>query len=229
MKSEPTQPDHVLAAGEKKIRFAHPNPRKVAPFVLLLVILITASIVLVQEMTRSSSSVFSGTIEAVEIRLGTEMGGQIRQVYVSEGERIQAGQLLVDLRSAKTGSEKITAPIDGVVLERLVEPGEITSPGSVLLILSNIDALTLTVYVPEDRYGQIFLGQECEVFVDSYPGEAFPARVSLIASQAEFTPRNVQTSQGRKLTVFAIRLTLPPSGGRLKPGMPADVRFNLGQ
>jgi HlyD family secretion protein len=207
----------------------HIDPKKVAPFVLIALITVTASIVLFLEVTRSTVSVYSGTIEAVEVRVGTELGGQVRQVYVEEGERIQAGQPLVDLRSARTGSERITSPIDGVVLERLVEPGEIASQGSLLFLLANLDQLTLTVYVPEDRYGQVFLGQACEVSVDSYPNTIFRATVRSIANQAEFTPRNVQTTQGRKSTVFAIRLSLDPAGGRLKPGMPADVRFITSQ
>ena len=83
----------------------------------------------------------------------------------------------------------------------------------------------LTVYVPEDRYGQIALGQTYPVTVDSFPGQAFDGKVTHIADQAEFTPRNVETVEGRKNTVFAIRLTLSNPDMALKPGMPADVNF----
>jgi membrane fusion protein YbhG len=85
--------------------------------------------------------------------------------------------------------------------------------------------MTITVYIPEDRYGAINLGETAQVKVDSFPGEAFTAKVSYIADQAEFTPRNVQTSEGRRSTVFAIKLSIGNSGGELKPGMPADVTF----
>ena len=71
------------------------------------------------------------------------------------------------------------------------------------------------------------MGQVLPVTVDAYPGETFRGTVRHIAGQAEFTPRNVQTTDNRKTTVFAVRLALEPSGGRLKPGMPADVHFSL--
>lgn len=120
----------------------------------------------------------------------------------------------------------LTAPADGVILTRSVQPGEVVSPGSVALTLANLSDLTLTVYIPEDRYGEVTLGQSVSVTVDSFPGETFRATVVHISDRAEFTPRNVQTVEGRKTTVFAIKLRLDDPQGKLKPGMPADVRFS---
>jgi multidrug resistance efflux pump len=119
----------------------------------------------------------------------------------------------------------VTSPIDGVVLSRAVEPGEYAAPGGALLVVGSLSSLTITVYVPEDRYGELRLGQTAQVSVDSFPAETFVATVDHIADQAEFTPRNVQTAEGRRSTVFAIRLSIANADGRLKPGMPADVRF----
>ncbi|NJN44954.1 MAG: HlyD family efflux transporter periplasmic adaptor subunit [Anaerolineae bacterium] len=120
----------------------------------------------------------------------------------------------------------IIAPSDGVVLSRMVEPGEIALPNAPVLTLANLNRLTLTVYIPEDRYGHINLGQVLQVNVDSFPGETFPATVVHIADEAEFTPRNVQTQEGRRTTVFGIKLVLDEADGKLKPGMPADVAFD---
>jgi HlyD family secretion protein len=80
--------------------------------------------------------------------------------------------------------------------------------------------------VPEDRYGEIQLGQQARVTVDSFPDENFEALVTHIADQAEYTPRNVQTAEGRRTTVFAVKLAVDNSAGKLKPGMPADVVFD---
>jgi multidrug resistance efflux pump len=91
--------------------------------------------------------------------------------------------------------------------------------------LAQLDDLTITVYVPEDRYGEIMLGQSAQVEVDSFPDEVFTGLVVKIADQAEYTPRNVQTQEGRRTTVFAIKLSVKNLDGRLKPGMPADVLF----
>jgi multidrug resistance efflux pump len=111
------------------------------------------------------------------------------------------------------------------VLSRVIEPGEFASPGAGLLVIGQLSDLTITVYVSEDRYGVLKLGQAANVTVDSYPDRVFAATVSHIANQAEFTPRNVQTAEGRQSTVYAVKLTLANADGALKPGMPADVEF----
>ena len=131
------------------------------------------------------------------------------------------------LKTIETQVERITvyAPIDGVILTRNVEPGEFVQPGGIAFAMANLDELTITVYVPEDQYGNISLGQDAAVSVDSFPGEIFDAVVTHIADQAEFTPRNVQTVEGRSSTVYAVKLKVTDSEGKLKIGMPADVMF----
>ncbi len=138
----------------------------------------------------------------------------------------QAAQSALDILDAQLKKLTLIAPMDGVILTRAIEPGEFAAPGATLLVIGQTTPLTLTVYVSEDRYGKITLGQVYPVTVDSFPGETFQASVTHIADQAEFTPRNVQTTQNRKTTVFAIRLSIDSNGGKLKPGMPADVTFS---
>jgi len=94
------------------------------------------------------------------------------------------------------------------------------------MVVGDLSSVRLTVYVPEDRYGQVKLGQTVSISVDSYPGVTFSGTVLRIADQAEFTPRNVQTVDGRRTTVFAVEIEVPNADYRLKPGMPADVVFS---
>ena len=119
----------------------------------------------------------------------------------------------------------IRAPGDGTVLVRNVGVGEILSPGASAFVLGKLATLQITVYLPESVYGRVRLGQSAKVKVDSYPQEAFTALVIHVADQAEFTPRNVQTVEGRRTTVYALKLSVPNPEGKLKPGMPADVTF----
>ena len=119
----------------------------------------------------------------------------------------------------------IRAPLSGVVLARSIEPGEVLLAGAQALSIGQTDQLTITVFLPEDRYGEIDLGDHVQVSVDSFPDETFDAVVTRIADEAEFTPRNVQTEEGRRTTVFAVELTVTDPGGMLKPGIPADVTF----
>ncbi len=138
---------------------------------------------------------------------------------------IKQAQAALDLIDAQIQKLTLLAPMDGVILSRVAEPGEFLQPGAVALTLADLSNLTITVYIPEDQYGRIHLGQAAQVSVDSFPGEVFSAHVIYISDQAEFTPRNVQTVEGRSSTVYAIKLKVEDPSGRLKLGMPADVIF----
>jgi multidrug resistance efflux pump len=139
---------------------------------------------------------------------------------------IEQAQANLDFLDAQIAKLDTYAVMDGVILSRNVEPGEFVQPGAVALTMADITDLTITVYVPEDRYGEVRLGQTAEVRVDSFPDLTFTADVVHIADQAEFTPRNVQTVEGRSSTVYAIKLKVTDSTGKLKIGMPADVMFS---
>lgn len=147
------------------------------------------------------------------------------QLAVAQAQ-IESARAAIGVLEAQLARLVLKAPLDGQVLARHVEPGEVALPGAALLTLGRLDHLSITVYVPEDLYGTLSLGQLAQVTVDSFPGQAFQASVVHIAGQAEFTPRNVQTAEGRRTTVFAIKLAVENAGGRLKPGMPADVAFD---
>jgi HlyD family secretion protein len=136
----------------------------------------------------------------------------------------QASLALIDAQVAKL---TVNSPADGTLLTRSIQPGEIVSPGAAAMTLGRLENLTITVYIPENIYGGLSLGQSASVTVDSFPGETFTASIAHIADQAEFTPRNVQTVEGRSSTVFAIKLQVQDPTGKLKPGMTADVTFAL--
>jgi len=143
--------------------------------------------------------------------------------------KMAISQAEASLALLDTQMEKLTiyAPMDGVVLTRNVEPGEFIQPGAVALTMADLNELTITVYVPDPRLNEIKLGQSATVTIDVASGESptFNAEVIHIADQAEFTPRNVQTVEGRSSTVFAVKLKVTDPEGKLKIGMPADVTF----
>ncbi len=200
--------------------------RRIFIIVLLVAAAAAAWYFYTQQAAANGTLTLSGTIEATEVNLPTVKGGSVRTVNASEGDKITAGQRLVDVHSESDNSnERIVAPFDGTVLERLVEPQEFAPPGSTVMVVAELDNLKLKVYMPENRYGQIMLGERYPVAVDSFPGQTFYGKVSSISDKAEFTPRNVQTKDSRETTVYAVTLALEPSGGKLKPGMPADVTF----
>jgi HlyD family secretion protein len=139
--------------------------------------------------------------------------------------QVGAAQAAVALVDDQISRLAITAPADGAILVRSVQPGEVALPGAPLMTLGDLKHLVLTVYLPEDQYGTVRIGDSATVTVDSFPGRGFTGVVETIADKAEFTPRNVQTPDGRRTTVFAVKLALENPDLLLKPGMPADVTF----
>jgi len=139
---------------------------------------------------------------------------------------VQLAQANLNLLDDEIKKMTVTSLVNGVVMTRNAEPGSVVNAGAIILTIGRTDELTITVYVPEDRIGDVILGQTANVSVDSFPGVVFKSTVTYISDQAEFTPRNVETVSGRKNTVFAVKLTLSDISGKLKPGMPADVIFN---
>lgn len=116
----------------------------------------------------------------------------------------------------------------GVVLEQDAYPGEVVAPAATILTIADLSEVTLTVYVPENRIGEVVLAQEVQVQVDSFPGRVFQGTVIRIGSQPEFTPRNVATAEERLNTFYAVDIRLNNDAGLLKPGMPADAHFTSG-
>jgi hypothetical protein len=147
---------------------------------------------------------------------------QLQQARIA----VQLAQANLNLLDDEIKKMTVTSLVNGMVMTRNAEPGSVVNAGAVMLTVGRTDELTITVYVPEDRIGEVVLGQTANVSVDSFPGVVFKSVVTYISDQAEFTPRNVETVSGRKNTVFAVKLTLSDTSGKLKPGMPADVVFN---
>ncbi|HMM97385.1 MAG TPA: efflux RND transporter periplasmic adaptor subunit [Anaerolineales bacterium] len=149
-------------------------------------------------------------------------------VQQAEAAQAQAQAALATL-DVQIEKSVIRAPMEGVVLIRNLEVGETVSPGGIVMIIGHLQEVELVVYIPETEYGKVNLGDQVSISVDSFPGETFIGTVVRISDKAEFTPRNVQTIEGRRATVYAIKLSVPNLDLKLKPGMPADVTFVTGQ
>ena len=144
-----------------------------------------------------------------------------------DAAKAAVAQAQAELESDRLANPKAQCalPIDGVVLTRIADTGEVIQMGAPVVTIGRLSQLKITVYLPEYRYGEVNLGQTVSVTVDSFPGQQFPATVVAIADQAEFTPRNVQTIEGRRNTVFAIELFIENPDGKFKPGMPGGCEF----
>jgi HlyD family secretion protein len=130
-----------------------------------------------------------------------------------------------DATRLQFGYTEVRAPINGVVLTKNVEAGEVVIPRSPVVTLANLSDLWINVYVPETQTGRVHLGQKVRITVDSFPNEQFTGAVSFISSESEFTPKTIQTEEERIKLVYRVKVAIDNTGQRLKPGMPADAVF----
>ena len=133
------------------------------------------------------------------------------------------------LRTAEVRLNDLTvdAPVSGVVLSRNAEPGETVAAGVTVYTLGDLANPWVKVYVNETKLGLVRLGQKAQVSVDTFPGKVYEGEVTYIASEAEFTPKNVQTQEERVKLVFGMKVGVQNINDELKPGMPADVKILL--
>ena len=163
------------------------------------------------------------TVQVAQAQLDASQAGATgEEIAIAEAQVAQA-QAALDSLTVLRDKQIIVAPVGGLVLELSIHEGELAAPGATMLELGDLDQVTLTVYVPEDKLGQVRIGQRVEVRVDSFPDRPFTGRVVAIADEAEFTPRNVQTQEERVNMVFAVDVRIPNPDHALKPGVPADA------
>ncbi len=171
----------------------------------------------------AQARISDATVQAAQAALDEQEAGPTTEEVNLAAAQLHQAQAALALVDTHISQLILTAPISGVVSSRNAHAGETAAPGIALLTIANLDQVTLVVYIPENRIGQVQVGQPVEVTVDSFPGQVFEGQVTSIAGEAEFTPRNVQTREERVNLVFAVEIVIPNPGHALKPGMPADA------
>jgi len=140
----------------------------------------------------------------------------------------QAKQALA-LAETQLSYATVAAPLSGVVLSKNIEPGEYVVPGTPVVTIGDLDKPWLRAYVNETDLGRVKVGQKARVTADTYPGKIYEGHVSFIASDAEFTPKSVQTEKERVKLVYRVKIDIANPHMELKPGMPADAEILVSQ
>ena len=118
----------------------------------------------------------------------------------------------------------VTAPIAGIVTEKLADAGELLQPRAPIVVITDLDHAWANVYVDEPVVPRLRVGQAATVFTDA-GGPAFRAPSRYISSKAEFTPRNVQTAEDRSKLVYRVKVAVDNTSGVLKVGMPVEAEI----
>ncbi|MFH0809168.1 MAG: HlyD family efflux transporter periplasmic adaptor subunit [Pseudomonadota bacterium] len=128
----------------------------------------------------------------------------------------------LDLAKTRLGYARLTAPVDGVVLVREAEPGEVVAVGATVLTTGDLGHAYLEAYVPETDLTRVHYGQRAAIATDTYPGGVYPGFVYFVSSKAEFTPKTVETRKERVTLVYRTKIRVYNPRYELKAGMPAD-------
>ncbi|MBZ5513752.1 MAG: efflux RND transporter periplasmic adaptor subunit [Acidobacteriia bacterium] len=139
--------------------------------------------------------------------------------------RLEQARQSLAVAETRRGYATLVAPMSGVVLSKSVEPGEYVSAGTPIVTVADLENLWLRAYVNETDLGRVKLGQRARVTTDTYPDKVYEGRVSFISSQAEFTPKSVQTEKVRVKLVYRVKVDIKNPNLELKPGMPADAEI----
>ena len=182
-----------------------------------------SGIVRTRDEALTRRDVAARAVAAVRERLRRLEAGFRPQEIDAAAARLAASEARIAQLEQQVKDATIVAPRAGIVTGRMHEPGEILAAGAVLLVVTDLNDAWLTAYLGERDLGRIRLGQEAQVVTDD--GQSRTGKVTFVASQAEFTPKNVQTAEEREKLVYRIKVALPNGDGLFKPGMPATARL----
>ena len=162
--------------------------------------------------------------------------------FAAQARRVEAGPRRQEIAAARArlatvdaqiatldkalADATLTAPVGGIVTEKLVNVGELVAPRTPLVVLTDLDHAWGEVFVDEPLIPRLRIGQAATIFTDA-GGEGIPGRITFISPRAEFTPRNVQTAEERSRLVYRVKVTVDNSSGVLKPGMPVEAEIPL--
>lgn len=166
-------------------------------------------------------------LREAEERLALVRKGPRSETIAQARARLEQAAAAVELAKVRLGYASVSSPLTGIVLSENVEPGEYVSPGTPVITVGDLVNVWLRAYIDETDLGRVRVGQPVEVTTDTYPGKVYEGRIAFISSQAEFTPKTVQTEKERVKLVYRVKIDIANPAMELKPGMPADARIRL--
>lgn len=192
-----------------------------------------------QQELRGKDAIADRELEASQAQLkiaearAVEAGERLKLVKegpraedIAQGRaRVEQTRAAVALAETQLENTRLVSPLTGMVLSHNIEPGEYVSPGTPIVTVADLAHVWVRAYVSQTDLGRIRLGEKVAVRTDTFPEKTYEGTVGFIASEAEFTPKTVQTAKERVKLVFRVKVDLANPNDELKPGMPADVTF----
>lgn len=173
---------------------------------------------------RTRRELATAVLDAARDRLRKLRAGSRPQEIDAARSRLAAAEARIAQLQQQAADTVVKCPVSGTVTEKLVEAGELVSPGAPLVVITNLTDAWLTAYIGEPDVGRIRLGQDADVTTDD--GQTRKGRITFVSPKAEFTPKNVQTRDERIKLVYRIRISIDNADGLFKPGMPAEAHLH---
>jgi HlyD family secretion protein len=181
------------------------------------------------EKSGSAATIAEKNLNQAREQLALVRSGVRRERIEAQSSHVAEAEAAIRGVDAAIANYRITAPFSGIVTVRHREPNEIVAPGQPVVTLMNPDDRWARIYVPENRIGGIHHGSTTVIRSDTYPQKTYSGSVTHVASEAEFTPKNVQTTEERVRLVYAVKVRIEGDPAmELKPGMPVDVEVPFG-
>lgn len=175
------------------------------------------------EKDRTAATVALQQLKSAQERLKLLQSGFRPESIAVARAQLKEAQAAAEVARVAWEDMRVKSPADGVITRTHAETGEILAAGRPVATVTDLSRPWVRVYIPENRIGMVRLGAKAKIRIDTYPDRTFDGQVTYVSSQAEFTPKNVQTQEERVKLVFAVNVTAENVAGALKPGMPADV------
>jgi HlyD family secretion protein len=177
------------------------------------------------EVAEAALRVADAKVAETEENLKLVREGARKEVVQQARAHVEEAKAYVALAQTQLDNTRLVSPLDGVVLSHTIEAGEYVSPGTPILSVADTLNLWVRAYIAQTDLGRVKLGQKVQVQIDSFGGKTYEGRVGFIASDAEFTPKTVQTTKERVKLVYRVKVYVTNTQDELKPGMPADIVF----
>jgi len=175
------------------------------------------------ETAEANSAVAAARAEQAAEALKLAEEGPRKDAVSAARARVATARASLALAETQLENTRLVAPLSGVVLSHNIEPGEFVAAGTPVVTVADLAHVWVRAYVNQTELGRLRHGQPAEVRTDSFPDKVYKGTVGFISSEAEFTPKTVQTEKERVKLVFRIKIDLENPADELKPGMPADV------
>ena len=182
-----------------------------------------------RDRSRTAYETAAARADQAAQQLSLVMEGPRQEEIALAAARLEQAKQALNLAQTRLAYAQVASPIDGVVLSKNIESGEYVSSGTPVVTVGVLDEVWLKAYIAEGDLGRVKLGQKVAVTTDTYPNKIYNGTIGFIASEAEFTPKNIQTAEERVKLVYRIKIMIENTSRELKPGMPADAVIRLGE